>query len=210
MRILVAEDDPIARKMLVRTLTEVGHQVTSAEDGEKAWEMFQADPVPVVVTDWQMPKMSGIDLCKAIRAAKLLPYTGVVVVTSLSAHERLVEAYRSGVDDFLAKPVDPDDLHRRLAAIERAMSSQTEWALRQVVERTQEAGNGEALLDALSGLARMYRERRAYVRCRAFLRRQIEIADQSYGADDERTKRLRAELDEIRDLEELSGGLTPS
>ena len=52
--------------------------------------------------------------------------------------------------------------------------------------------------------------RRAYVRCRAFLRRQIEIADQSYGADDERTKRLRAELDEIRDLEELSGGLTPS
>ena len=65
--ILVAEDDPVARKILERTLQRKGHEVVSVENGRKAFELFKERFFPIILTDWMMPEMNGLELCRAVR-----------------------------------------------------------------------------------------------------------------------------------------------
>lgn len=204
MRILVAEDEPLTRKFMAKMLTREGHQVTEAADGQEAWEQYEAEPFPLVLTDWMMPRATGIDLCRRIREERLTSYTHVVIITSLSLAEHTLEAFRAGTDDILGKPVEREILFRRIEAIVRGIHGTAEGALEKCVALCQAALGPEhaSLLSALSELATVYREQRAYVRCRAFLRRQIGISEKAFGGDDERTRKLRRELEELQGLEE--------
>jgi len=204
MRILVADDDLITRKFLTAALRGAGHEVEAFPDGVALWDAYERDPSPMVVVDWLMPGLTGIDVCRLVRQSRLHSYTHVLVVTSLTASEHTVEAYRAGADDFLGKPVDADHLLRRVAVAERGMLAQAEGALRTGLDICQSAlgPEHEGLLRALDGLAVVSRQQRAYVRCRAFLRRQHGIAVQSFGASDPRARRLAEELEEMTALEE--------
>lgn len=204
MRILVADDDLITRKFLQSVLTRAGHTVEVFDDGDKLWEVYGGEPAPMVVTDWMMPGLSGLELCKRIRTYKGAVYTHVVLVTSFSSAERTVEAYRAGVDDFLAKPVDAEMLTRRVNVAARGMLGQAEGALRKCLEICQASLGPEhaGLLAALEELTAVSREQRSYVRCRAFLRRQHEIAMQTFGATDPRTRKIASELEEMATFEE--------
>lgn len=122
MKILAVEDDAVLRTVLARTLGRLGYEVVEAADGEKAWDSMQADPVRIVVSDWMMPRMDGLELCRRIRARQEADYTYIILLTVLDAtEENKRKAADAGVDDFLTKPLNPTDLWLRLRVAERIL-----------------------------------------------------------------------------------------
>ena len=119
MRILVAEDDRITRASLVRQLAVWNHQVTEAHDGEVAWALFQAAQFDLVITDWEMPRLSGVGLIQRIRQANGPEYVYVIMLTSRSDKSDVVRGIEVGADDFVSKPFDREELRVRLLAGER-------------------------------------------------------------------------------------------
>ncbi len=126
MKVLIAEDEMIASRVLEAALRKLGHGPLLAEDGERAWHILQTEPVRVVVSDWQMPGLDGLELCRKIRA-RPGDYVYFMLLTQQAATEKnLREATEAGVDDFLGKPVDPGQLWMRLRVAERILGFTTE------------------------------------------------------------------------------------
>ncbi|MBU2511851.1 response regulator [bacterium] len=115
MRILIAEDDFLARTFLESSLDSWGHEVIAASNGEEAWDILQGAEAPrIVILDWNMPKMDGVEVCRNIRSRQMVPYTYVILLTSKMLKEEIDSAYEAGVDDYLIKPFKEDQLQRRL------------------------------------------------------------------------------------------------
>lgn len=121
MRILIAEDERITRVSLARQLEAWGHAVTAVEDGEAAWERFASGEFDAVLTDWEMPRLSGPELIKRIRAAADARFVYIIMLTGRSNKTDLVAGIEAGADDFVAKPFDRDELRVRLLAGERTV-----------------------------------------------------------------------------------------
>lgn len=122
MKILVADDDIISLMTLSARLKSFGHDVTTAENGEIAWEQYLAKEHDVVITDWVMPKISGIELSKKIRSRRRTQYTYIIMLTSNSGKENFLLGMDSGVDDFLHKPVDSDIIGIKMFVAQRILS----------------------------------------------------------------------------------------
>ncbi|MBM3841353.1 MAG: response regulator, partial [Verrucomicrobia bacterium] len=121
MRILIAEDDTTSRLLLEATLQKLGHEVAAASNGQEAWEAFQRDYFPVVISDWMMPELDGPTLCRAIRRVHRDNYTMILVLTSLGGRTNYLQAMDAGADDFITKPIDEDQLAARLRVAERIL-----------------------------------------------------------------------------------------
>ncbi len=119
MRILVVEDDFDARNMLEVALKFDGHEVVTATNGGEGWQRFQDDHFGVVISDWLMPEIDGLELCRRIRAAETARYCYIILLTALHGKSRYLEAMNAGADDFVSKPYDHDELHARLLVAER-------------------------------------------------------------------------------------------
>jgi DNA-binding response OmpR family regulator len=128
MRVLIADDDGMPRKMLARTLEQWGYEVSAAVDGAQAWELFQAGSFGMIISDWMMPNLDGVQLCQRVREVQGRPYTYVILLTSRSDRESLVEALAAGADDFVAKPFDDQELHARIRSGERILELSHELA----------------------------------------------------------------------------------
>ena len=127
MKILIAEDDLVAAKILQRALENFGHQVTLAGNGLEAWEIFDRDPVRIVVSDWMMPGLDGLDFCRKVRARNKTAYTYFILLTSQETRpENYDLATEAGVDDFLTKPLDRPTIRMRLRVAERILGFTTE------------------------------------------------------------------------------------
>ena len=124
MKILLVDDDPIARRIHSILLKAQGHEVVEAADGELAWRLVEEGGINFVVSDWMMPNLAGVDLCRRIRAAALDRYVYVILCTSKGAKTDLIEGMDAGADDFLVKPVGPDELRVKVRAGERVLSLQ--------------------------------------------------------------------------------------
>jgi DNA-binding response OmpR family regulator len=126
MKILVAEDDRDSRELLVLTLELDGHTVIQAADGAEAWDLFQQEKAsfPLLISDWLMPEVDGLELCRRVREADRAPYTYVLLLTALSGKANYLGAIRAGADDFISKPYDPDELKARLVVAQRIMRLQ--------------------------------------------------------------------------------------
>jgi CheY-like chemotaxis protein len=122
MKVLVAEDDPVSRKVLQFALEKMGHEAVLTSDGEDAWDTFNAAPVRIVVSDWMMPRMDGLKLCENIRTRPNTEYTYMILLTARTGKENYYEAMQCGVDDFLTKPLDQNDLLIRLRVAERILN----------------------------------------------------------------------------------------
>jgi two-component system cell cycle response regulator len=118
VKVLVAEDSATDRLVLTRALTDLGHEWVAAEDGERAWEMFEQQGAEVVVSDWMMPGIEGDELCRRVRAREG-PYAYFILLTSLQDKAHAMRGMEAGADDFLTKPLDRDVLETRLAAASR-------------------------------------------------------------------------------------------
>lgn len=126
MVILLAEDDLVVRSTLAAILSAQGHEVTEAEDGSQAWGAWQLSAPRVVVADWQMPEMDGLELCRRIRATPGRPYTYFILQTVRHGRESYLEAMDAGIDDFITKPAGAHELVARLRVAERILGLREE------------------------------------------------------------------------------------
>jgi DNA-binding response OmpR family regulator len=126
MRVLVADDDPVSQRILLATLTHLGHEAAVADDGQAAWERYTAHPTDAVITDWMMPRVDGLELTRRIRARPVDRYTWIVLLTALTGRERWLDGMAAGADDFVTKPLDRAELHARLRVAERVLGLQQE------------------------------------------------------------------------------------
>ncbi len=125
MKILVADDEIISLMTLTARLKSLGYEVYSAENGEIAWELYLSKEPDVVITDWIMPKLSGIELCKKIRTKRNTRYTYIILLTSNTGKENFLLGMESGADDFLQKPADSDIIGIKLYVAQRILSLET-------------------------------------------------------------------------------------
>ena len=127
MKILIAEDDPVSVKILQFTLEQYGHEVVVATNGSEAWEKFNADPVRVIVSDWMMPGLDGLQLCQQIRERPQTDYTYFILLTAINTgRDNLRRAMDAGIDDFLTKPLDREAILMRLRVAERILEFTTQ------------------------------------------------------------------------------------
>jgi DNA-binding response OmpR family regulator len=127
VKILAVEDDAVARAVLRKALYRLEHDVIEAGDGEAAWALMQQEPVRVVVSDWMMPIVDGLELCRRIRAQPSKEYIYFILLTSNDAtEENRRAAADAGVDDFLTKPLDLTELWTRLRVAERLLRFTTQ------------------------------------------------------------------------------------
>lgn len=125
MDVLVVDDDPVQRHLLRRQLAELGYTTHAAADGIQAWELIQGAAIPLVITDWMMPKLDGLGLIQRIRAGKLPIYTYVILLTVRGARDDLVAGLDAGADDYMTKPSDPNELRARVAIGARIIDLET-------------------------------------------------------------------------------------
>lgn len=128
MEVLIAEDDYISRSLLKKMLTEMGHDVVETENGEAAWEQLQKTPLQIVITDWMMPKMDGLQLCHKIRSASFDSYIYIIMLTAKDRKKDLVEVFESGADDYIPKPFDPEELRARVMTGIRVINLENDYS----------------------------------------------------------------------------------
>jgi len=121
MRILIAEDDPVSRRVLQLAVEKLGHTVIQAGNGSEAWRIFDSKPTPLVISDWMMPEIDGLALCRQVRERPNTDYTYFILLTARGGKENRIAAMDAGADDFLEKPLDRDELGVRLRVAERIL-----------------------------------------------------------------------------------------
>lgn len=126
VRVLVVDDSRAQRRILTVQLHRWGYEVSEAEDGDAALDMCRRQTFDIVLSDWVMPGMSGLELCQAFRALPREGYGYFILLTSKSEKTEIAVGLENGADDFLTKPVNSDELRARLRAAERIVSMQQE------------------------------------------------------------------------------------
>jgi CheY-like chemotaxis protein len=122
MKILIAEDDPVSVKILQLTLEHYGHEVVATSNGTDAWKAFDREPVRVIVSDWMMPGLDGLELCEQVRQRPKTDYTYFILLTAINTgRDNLRKAMSAGIDDFLTKPLDREAILMRLRVAERIL-----------------------------------------------------------------------------------------
>jgi len=145
--ILIAEDDPMFRRILQRWLETWGFRVLVAEDGAEAWEYLRhKNPPEMMILDWVMPGMDGLEICRRARASSSGTYQYILLVTARDRTPDVVRGLDAGADDYLTKPFDKSELHARLRVGRRIL------ALQHQLLEAQEMLRFQATHDALTGL----------------------------------------------------------
>ena len=140
MKILVADDDPIIRQVLINLLQKWEYEPVAVANGVEALTAVNADPdLRVALFDWMMPELSGLDLVRKIREMNITPFY-IIMITAKDTKESLLEALDAGADDFVQKPFDREVLHARIKVAERAVNLQT-YLIQELTSAQQEAEN---------------------------------------------------------------------
>jgi phosphoserine phosphatase RsbU/P len=148
MKILIAEDDQISRRVLEGTLQNWGYEVIVACDGEEALRVLQGPESPrLALLDWMMPGLDGIEVCKRFRAAAPASAVYLILITARTSKEDIVTGLESGADDYVTKPFDRAELHARLRVGERILGLQQSLA-----DRVRELEDALAHIKQLQGL----------------------------------------------------------
>ncbi len=147
MRVLIAEDEVVARRTLESLLTEWGYDTKTVEDGASAWEVLRDVDAPrMAILDWVMPGMTGVEVCRRVRQRPGGEYVYLLLLTARSRKEDIVAGMDAGADDYLVKPFEQEELRVRLRAARRVLDLQARLLAAQAALREQ------ASRDALTGL----------------------------------------------------------
>ena len=125
MNVLVVDDEPIARRVATHTLQQAGYEVTTAQDGHEALEILGCGHHRLVVSDWKMPRMDGVELCRAIRSGQFAHYIYFIMLTGRTGPEDTIEGLSAGVDDYIYKPFNPAELILRVNIGRRIVGLET-------------------------------------------------------------------------------------
>jgi len=147
MRVLVADDEAVSRRLLQSSLTRWGYEVVPASDGNEAARALLAPDAPkLAVLDWMMPGLDGLQLCQEIRRSKPEPYTYILLLTGKRSQGDVIEGLEAGADDYITKPFDPNELKVRLRTGKRILY------LQEQLISAREALRDQATHDQLTGL----------------------------------------------------------
>jgi len=119
--VLIVEDDPVSRMLLELTLVKAGYEVVSAKDGREALALFEKRFFPIVFTDWMMPEMDGLQLCRTIRKNVSTGYVFIFLLTARDSRDDMIAGLEAGADDYLTKPFDRLELFARLKTANRIL-----------------------------------------------------------------------------------------
>lgn len=168
MKVLVADDSSLSRRILRDLLSRWGYEVVVCSDGDEAWKALQEKDSPVLaILDWEMPGMNGVEICRRIRAQAREPYTYVILLTANDKKEAVVEGMAAGADDYVRKPFNEHELEVRLRAGRRVTDLESELITAREILRARATHdmmtgllNRAAILDILDHeLARSLREK---------------------------------------------------
>ena len=147
-QVLIADDDPIARRFLESALSKSGYAVTAVSSGDEAWQILSRQVAPTIaVLDWMMPGLTGLEVCEKVRAAGLPVSPYLIVLTSRGETDDVVQALRAGADDHITKPFEIEELRARLAVGVRIVTLQ-----RQLADRILALEDALAHVQQLQGL----------------------------------------------------------
>ncbi|MBC8507060.1 MAG: diguanylate cyclase [Chloroflexi bacterium] len=146
MEVLIVEDDRISQKLLSKTLSNLGYSVLETANGRQAWEKLKTGEIQLVITDWLMPEMDGLELTRAIRNADLINYVYIIILTSQEGVDNIIDGLDAGADDYLIKPFNPRELSARLKIGERVLD------LEQKLKGAHEKMRDLAMHDELTGI----------------------------------------------------------
>lgn len=150
MKVLVADDDAVTRRALRGLLDYLGHETVEACDGPSAWEAIRAcDEPSLIILDWMMPGMSGIEICRRLRDGVNKPYQYILMLTARDAMDDLVEGMDAGADDYLRKPFDIRELRVRVRAAERVLSEQDALRARAITDELTGILNRRGIVERL-------------------------------------------------------------
>jgi two-component system chemotaxis response regulator CheY len=147
LTILIAEDDLLSRMVLERSVVQWGYQLVSATDGVSARELLETRNVDVCIMDWEMPRMSGIEVCQWLRGCNLKNTPYVILITSKDQPQDIQAGYEAGADDYITKPCDLKYLRRRIATVAEKLQRQEAW-----LEQTRSQERAEITIAGLSPL----------------------------------------------------------
>jgi putative two-component system response regulator len=125
MRVLIVDDDELIRMMLEEALVEAGYEVDVARNGREAMEIIHNSSCRLIISDWEMPEMTGVELCRKVRSEDLPGYVYFILLTSRDSVNERVEGLKAGADDFVGKPFDPSELIARVGTGKRVLSLET-------------------------------------------------------------------------------------
>jgi two-component system, cell cycle response regulator len=122
MKVLIADDDALTRRLLQESLEHAGYEVVAVEDGRAALECLSGKDGPrLALLDWLMPEINGLSVCREVRRHSEHPYIYLILLSSRSTKEDVVSGFEAGADDYLTKPCDAEELKARLRAGERIL-----------------------------------------------------------------------------------------
>lgn len=125
MKILIVDDDPVAIILLQNALEEMGYEVLTASDGLEAMDILNTSQCRLVISDWEMPNMNGLELCRAIRTADIDRYIYIILLTGREGTQHIVEGLSAEADEFMSKPFEPSELAVRLNTAKRILALET-------------------------------------------------------------------------------------
>ncbi len=130
-RVLIADDEVTIRRLLETYLTKWGYEVVAVADGDQAWDILQKPDTPrLVILDWMMPGIEGIELCRRVRELEHGDLIHIIILTALESREDVLKGFSAGADDFTTKRIDPDELRARVKVGERIVELQSALANR--------------------------------------------------------------------------------
>lgn len=148
MKILIAEDDPVSKKVLELLLGKWGYEIKSTSSGNEAWEALQEENAPdLAILDWMMPGMEGVDICRIARETKQTRSVYIILLTARGNKEDIIEGLRAGADDYLTKPIHTEELHARMQVGERVLKLQKDLS-----DRVKELEDAMSHIKKLQGL----------------------------------------------------------
>jgi len=164
--ILLAEDDPVTRMLMTRFLKKAGYEVDAVANGSEALDRMTWRYYPMLVTDWEMPEMDGVALCKAVRNMQMDGYVYALLLTARDSKEHIIAGLEAGADDYLIKPVHEPELIARLNAGRRILN--LEHSLRVANQRNRILSITDALTGAYNRRYLMEQLPRELERCRRY------------------------------------------
>jgi DNA-binding response OmpR family regulator len=148
MKILIAEDDPVSRRLLQAALVKWGYEVIVTTNGKEAWEVLQQPGAPsLLVLDWLMPETDGVEVCRQARETPALKSAYIILLTSRGSKEDIVQGLQAGADDYVTKPFDHGELRARVQVGSRVVQLQSALA-----DRVKELEEAIANVKQLQGL----------------------------------------------------------